>query len=219
MLPRLAVIDPELTLGLPPAITASTGLDALTQLIEPYVSVRANAITDMFCLDGIRRASGSLLRAYENGQDRQARTDMALASLLGGLSLANAGLGGVHGFAAPVGGMFDAPHGVVCAALLPHVMDANIRALRARAPEAEALRRYETVARLLTGRPDARAEDGVDWVREICEKLRIPPLRTYGIRNEDVPVLVEKASKASSMKGNPIALAPEELREALTRAL
>lgn len=219
MLPRLALVDPELTLDLPPAITASTGLDALTQLIEPYVSSRANPMTDAFCQDGMRRAAGALLRAYLNGHDREARSDMALASLFGGLSLANAGLGAVHGFAAPIGGMFDAPHGAVCAALLPHVMDVNLRALRERAPGSEPLRRYETVARILTGKPDAAAEDGSEWVSRLSEKLGIPPLRSYGIAQRDVPVLVEKASKASSMKGNPLALTPDELTEILARSL
>jgi len=219
MLPRLAVVDPELTFDLPAAVTASTGLDALTQLIEPYVSVRANPMTDMFCLDGMRRAAGSLLRACGDGRDREARTDMALASLVGGLALANAGLGAVHGFAAPVGGMFAAPHGAVCAALLPHTMEANIRSLRARAPDSEPLRRYQAVACILTGRPDAAPEDGVEWVRGLCRQLEIPPLRSYGIRRQHVPVLVENAARASSMKSNPIALTPEELREVLTRAL
>ncbi len=219
MLPRLAVVDPELVLDLPPALTASTGLDALTQLIEPYVSIRANPMTDMFCVEGMRRAARALLRAYVDGSDREARADMALASLLGGLALANAGLGAVHGFAAPVGGMFPAPHGAVCAALLSHVMDVNIRALRARDPLSEPLQRYETVARLLTGKPGATAEEGVEWAARICARLGIPRLGSYGIREQDVPVLVENASKASSMKGNPIPLTPEELREILTRAM
>jgi alcohol dehydrogenase class IV len=219
MLARLAVVDPELTLGLPPALTASTGLDALTQLIEPYVSIRANPLTDGFCLEGLRRVSRSLRRAYHCGRDIAAREDMSLASLLGGLALANAGLGVVHGFAAPLGGMFDAPHGAVCATLLPHGMAINIRAARTRSPEGETLRRYETVARLLTGKPDAVAEEGVEWVRQLCGELQIPPLSSYGIQEQDVPTLVEKASKASSTKGNPITLTMDELREVLTSAL
>jgi alcohol dehydrogenase class IV len=219
LLARLAVIDPELTFDLPPAITAHTGLDALTQVMEPYVSNRANPLTDGFCVEGIRRVSRSLRRAYHAGHDAEARTDMSLASLLGGLALANAGLGVVHGFAAPLGGMFPSPHGAVCAALLPHGMEVNIRALRARAPERESLRRYQEVARLLTGQPSATAEDGVEWVREICQELSIPPLSSYGIREADVPVLVEKASHASSMKGNPLVLTADELREVLARAL
>jgi alcohol dehydrogenase class IV len=219
MLARLAVVDPELTLELPRALTASTGLDALTQLIEPYVSIRANPLTDGFCLEGLRRVSRSLRRAYHCGGDITAREDMSLASLLGGLALANAGLGVVHGFAAPVGGMFDAPHGAVCAALLPHGMAINIRACRARAPEGETLRRYETVARLLTGKPDAGPEEGVEWVHHLCKELQIPPLSSYGIQERDVPTLVEKASRASSTKGNPITLTMDELREVLTSAL
>ncbi len=219
MLARLAVVDPELTLELPPAVTASTGLDALTQLIEPYVSSRANPLTDGFCREGLHRVSRSLRRAYRSGSDRAAREFMSLASLLGGLALANAGLGVVHGFAAPIGGMFDAPHGAVCAALLPHGMAINIRAVRTRAPESEILRRYETVARLLTGKPDALAEDGVEWVRQLCRDFQIPPLSSYGIEDKDVPTLVEKASQASSTKGNPISLTMDELQEVLTLAL
>jgi len=219
MLARLAVVDPELTRELPPPVTASTGLDALTQLIEPYVSIRANPLTDGFCREGLHRVTRSLRRAYQSGGDMAAREFMSLASLLGGLALANAGLGVVHGFAAPIGGMFDAPHGAVCAALLPHGMAVNIRAVRARDPEGETLRRYETVARLLTGKPDALAEDGVEWVRQLCRDLRIPPLSAYGIQEKDVPALVEKASQASSTKGNPITLTMNELQEILTRAL
>jgi alcohol dehydrogenase class IV len=219
MLPRLAVVDPELTYGLPRPITASTGLDALTQLIEPYTSVRANAMTDVFCVEGIRRAAWALPRAWENGGDGEARAGMAWASLLGGLSLANAGLGAAHGFAAPVGGMFPAPHGAVCAAVLPYAMEVNVRALAERQPGSPALSRYEEIARLLTGRPQATAEDGVRWVKDLCRRLEIPTLRAYGVRETDIPDLVAKAAGASSMKGNPIVLTTEELREIISRAL
>ena len=219
MLPRLAVVDPELTLELPPAVTASTGLDALTQLIEPYVSIRANPLSDGFCLEGLRRVSRSLRRAYHFGHDITAREDMSLASLLGGLALANAGLGVVHGFAAPMGGMFDVPHGALCAALLPHAMAINLRASRARAPGSEMLGRYETVARLLTGEAGAAAEEAIEWVRQLCRELQIPPLSSYGIQERDVPTLVEEASRASSTKANPIVLTRDELRQILTCAL
>jgi alcohol dehydrogenase class IV len=219
MLPSLAVVDPDLTLDLPPAITATTGLDALTQLIEPYVSARANPMTDMFCLDGIRRAWRSLRRACQEPHNREARADMAMASLLGGLSLANAGLGVVHGFAAPVGGMFPAPHGAVCAALLPHGMEMNLRALRARAPGNEALTRYETIASVLTGEVGATPESGVERIRELVGVLEVPTLAAYGLTDRDVPTVVEKAARASSMKANPIVLTTEELTEVLTRAM
>ncbi len=219
MLPRLALVDPGLTYDLPPEITASTGLDALTQLIEPFVSCRANPLIDAVCLAGMKQAARCLRAAWLDGSDPEARSGMSLASLMGGLALANAGLGVVHGFAAPVGGMFPAPHGAVCAALLPHGMRANIRALRERDPQGEYLRRYETVARILTGEPEAAAGDGVSWVSELCRSVNIPPLRTYGIGESDVAELVKKASKASSMKGNPIALTPAELTEVLTNAL
>jgi alcohol dehydrogenase class IV len=219
MLARLAVVDPELTLDLPPDVTARTGLDALTQLIEPYVSLRANPLTDAFCREGLRRIGGWLRRAYHEGGDIEARESMSLASLLGGLALANAGLGVVHGFAAPVGGMFDAPHGAVCAALLPHVMEMNWRAALARAPRSGTPGRYETVARLLTGNPTATAADGVDWVRRLCRELQIPSLASYGIQAQDVPALVDKAARASSTKGNPLQLTTEELTEVLTASL
>ena len=219
MLPRVAIVDPELTRDLPPALTASTGLDALTQLIEPYVSSRANPMTDALCIEGIRRAARSLRRAVDHGEDRAAREDMALASLLGGLALANAGLGAVHGFAGPIGGMFPAPHGAVCAALLPHVMAANLTALRARAPGSGTLARFDELGRLLTGRPHAAAEDGVHWLRDLVAALRIPALRTYGISPADTAAIVAAASKASSMKANPLPLTDEELAAILERAM
>lgn len=211
MLPRVAVVDPELTYELPPAITAYTGLDALTQLIEPYVSSRANPLVDAMCVEGIRRVAGALRRAYHNGADRDARRDMALASLFGGLALANAGLGVIHGLAGPLGGQWKAPHGALCAVLLPHGMEANVAALRARAPQHPSLERYATIARLLTGRSKAIVEDGIHWVRALCTELNIPALQTWGITESDLPDVVGKAAKSSSMQANPILLTSEEL--------
>ena len=218
MLPRLAVVDPELTASMPPAVTASTGLDALTQVMEPYVSHKANPLTDALCREGMHRAARSLRRAYEDG-DRAAREDMALASLFGGLALANAGLGAVHGFAGPLGGMFPAPHGAVCARLLPPVMAANVRALQQREPDNPALRRYDEIAQIVTGNPAATAPDAVAWVEALTEALGVPPLSTYGLRREDFPAVVEKAARASSMKGNPIQLTTAELTAILEQAL
>ncbi len=218
MLPKVALVDPELTYALPPSITAYTGLDALTQLIEPYVSERANPLTDALCVEGMDRAAAALRRAYHDGADRQARHDMALASLFGGLALANAGLGVVHGFAAPLGGSWHAPHGALCAALLPHGMAANIAALRARAPLHPSLQRYTTIARLLTGQKEATAEDGIEWVRALCAELGVPSLRTWQIAQADLPGVVEKAARASSMQANPLPLAREELLAVLLAA-
>jgi alcohol dehydrogenase class IV len=219
MLPRVAVVDPELTYDLPPALTASTGLDALTQLIEPFVCLRASPMTDGFCTEGIHRAARSLREAVFNGQNQSAREDMALASLFGGLALANAGLGAVHGLAGPIGGSFPAPHGAACAALLPHVMAANIRALRGREPRSFALNRYYRVAQLLTGHSHATADAGVEWIQKLVAELPIPRLGAYGIREEHVSDLVAKAANASSMKANPVALTADELAQTLRRAL
>ena len=219
MLPRLALVDPELTFDLPPALTAATGLDALTQLIEPFVSSRANPITDALCRDGLVRVARSLRQAFVRGDDAAARADMALASLFSGMALANAGLGAVHGFAAPIGGRFNAPHGAVCAALLPHVMTTNLKALRERAPESAALARYREVAALLTDDAQATADAGVRWVGALVRDLAIPGLSNYGLGANDVEELVEKAGQASSMKSNPIALTTPELATTLQAAL
>jgi alcohol dehydrogenase class IV len=219
ILPRVALVDPDLTHSVPPQVTAYTGLDALTQVIEPFVSVKANPLTDAICREGIQRAGRSLRRAYNDGSDAAAREDMALAALFGGLALANAALGAVHGFAGPFGGMFDAPHGAVCAALLPHVMAANVAALRTRQPESSALRRYDEVARLLTGNEAATAADGAVWVGELCAALSVPGLASYGAAQADFPALIEKAARSSSMKGNPILLTTDELEGILERAL
>lgn len=219
MLPRVALVDPELTLGLPRAVTAASGLDALTQLIEPYLSCRANPITDALCLAGIGRAAHSLRRVFEHRDDLAAREDMALASLWSGMALANAGLGAVHGFAGPIGGMFPAPHGAVCAALLPHAMRINLRAVSERNPGSETLRKFTEVARVLTGNTNATAEDGVRWLAELVRDLQIPPLNRYGITPAHSAELVQKAAAASSMKGNPLPLTADELNEILSAAL
>lgn len=219
MLPTLAVVDPALTLSAPPEVTAGTGLDALTQLVEPFVSNRANPLTDAVCREGMDRAARSLLQAYRNGGDLSAREDMAVASLCGGLALANAGLGAVHGFAGPIGGMFPAPHGVICARLLPLVMQANVEALQRRVPGSPTLARYDEVARRLTGDPAAQAADGVAWVRDLVEALHVPRLGRFGMSVADGPELVAKSQQASSMKANPITLTAEELLGILQQAL
>jgi alcohol dehydrogenase class IV len=219
MLPRLALVDPELTHDLPPEVTASTGLDALTQVMEPYVSKRANPMTDALCREGMRRAARSLRQAYQYGDDASAREDMALTSLFGGLALANAGLGAVHGFAGPIGGMFHGAHGAICARLLPFVMAANVRALQQRSPKSAALARYQEVGRILTGSEKANDDDGVTWVQDLCQALQVPSLASYGMTRADLAVVVEKSAAASSMRGNPIELTSEELGVILEAAL
>ena len=211
MLPKLAIVDPELTYDLPPKITATTGLDALTQLIEPFTCTRANPMTDTLCREAITRAARSLQRACVDPTPA-AREDMALASLYGGLALANSGLGAVHGFAAPIGGMFEAPHGAVCAALLPHVMTANLKAL----PKDN---RYTETAHLLTGNSNVSAEVGINWIQNLVERLNIPGLSAYGITENDFPSIIEKALEASSMKANPANLPDDDLAHILKMAL
>jgi alcohol dehydrogenase class IV len=219
MLPALAIVDPELLQGLPPAVVASSGLDALSQLIEPFLSARANPLTDALAREGIRRSARSLRRAVIEGLDAARREDLAMASLLGGLCLANAGLGAVHGFAAPAGGMFAAPHGALCAALLAPVMEVNLRALRARASEHPAYLRFTELAALLTGEFEATAEDGIAWVRALVAELKVPGLARHGLTEAAIPLLIERARAASSMRANPVALTDQELGEIARGAL
>lgn len=218
MLPRLALVDPELTYSLPPEPTAFTGLDALTQVIEPFVSIAANPLTDAICREGMRRGGPALRRAYRDGMDPQARQAMSFTSLAGGLALANAKLGAVHGFAGVLGGMLPAHHGAICARLLPLVMEANIQALQERSPESPVLERYAEAARLLTGDPAADALDGVEWVTRLVAELNIPRLGAYGLQTSQLDEVVEKSQNASSMKGNPLTLTVEDLGGILERA-
>jgi alcohol dehydrogenase class IV len=174
---------------------------------------------DGICREGMKRAARSLRTAYHNGSDADARQDMALTSLFGGLALANAGLGAVHGFAGPFGGMFTAPHGATCAAFLPFVMDVNVRVLQEREPDSSVLQRYDEVAQILTGDQTATANSGVTWLKALCEELEVPSLGSYGATESDFPQLIEKASRSSSMKANPVNLRPEDMEDILRRAL
>lgn len=219
MLPRLAVVDPELTLSLPVGITAACGMDALSQLIEPFVCNQPNPLVDAICRQGMLLVSSHLPRVCRDGMDLEARTGMSAASLFSGLALANSRLGAVHGFAAPLGGLVAAPHGAVCARLLPEVMRVNFSALSKRLPGSPAIERYSQVARILTGDPHASALDGVRWLEGLIRELQIPGLSAYGIAESDIPVLVERSAKASSMKGNPVPLTSDEMHGILERAL
>ncbi|AMV38734.1 iron-containing alcohol dehydrogenase [Planctomyces sp. SH-PL62] len=218
LLPRAAVVDPGLTLSLPSEITATTGMDALTQLIEPFVGLGANPLTDGICREGIALAARSLATAHRDGADRQAREDMATASLFGGLALANAKLGAVHGLAGVLGGTFSVPHGAICARLLPLVMNANIAAIERHSPDSPALNRYREVAQILTGDFAAEAHDGVEWVRALGVELKIPPLPFAEATAEELDSVLAVARGASSMKGNPIVLTDAQLREILDAA-
>ncbi|MFC1765422.1 iron-containing alcohol dehydrogenase [Planctomycetota bacterium] len=218
MLPRLAVVDPELTYSLPPDVTAYTGLDALTQVIEPFISHMANPLTDTICREGIRRAARSLNQAYDNGCDSGARVDMAFASLCGGLALANAKLGAVHGLAGPLGGEIVAPHGAVCGCLLPYVMEVNLKALEQRSRDANLQARFDELGPLLTGRSEASASEAISWIFALCERLRTKPLATWGLVADEIPRIAEVARTSSSMKGNPIELTHDEIVSILQKA-
>ncbi len=216
MLPDIALIDPELTASMPPELTACTGLDALTQLIEAYVSNKANPMTDALCKKGIPLAAGSLLKAYKDGGDRQARENMSLAALFGGLALANAKLGAVHGFAGPLGGMTSDPHGLICAKFLPAVMAMNIHILTAQ--KSPMLKRFDSVAKLLTSNPSAKAQDGVTWIKKLCRDLKINKA-ALTLEESQFPALIEKAARSSSMKGNPVELSNDYLMKILKQIL
>ncbi len=211
MLPRLAIVDPALTDGLPKAVTLASGLDAVTQVIEPYLSVKANRLTDALCRDAIPQGLAALTRLM-HAEDAEARDDMAWVSLCGGLALANAGLGAVHGLAGPLGGMAPAPHGAVCGALLPHVLETN--AARAEGPLAGRIAQVrDWIAAALGSPPAAAFETLAAWSAD----QGLPRLGAMGVAANDLPAIAEAAQASSSMKGNPVALSPAEI-EALLRA-
>lgn len=223
LLPRVALIDPEIQANVPPNVTASSGMDALCQLIESYTSTGANPMTDALALRGIALASRSLRRAFADANDVAAREDMALAALLSGMTLTSAGLGAVHGFAAPLGANFPVPHGTVCAALLPHVIDANAAAARATSVEHPVLSRYATIGRTLAGEESLSDAHGVDRAisatASLARDLRIPPLSTFGLSSQTVPEMVALAKRASSMRFNPVPLGDDALARVLERGI
>jgi len=223
LLAAIAVIDPELAVSAPPEVTAASGLDALCQLIESYTSNRAQPMTDALSLQGVSLAAPALPQVYADGSDLDAREAMALAALLSGIALANAGLGAVHGFAAPLGANFPIPHGIICAALLPHVVAANIVALTAESPQHPYLERYAELGRRLTGAAaltrDAALEAGPRFLADLVRQLQIPPLRSFGLPPANVADMVALARKASSMRYNPVVLNDETLARVLTAAI
>jgi alcohol dehydrogenase class IV len=219
MIPRVALVDPQLTVSCPPPVTAASGMDALTQCLEPYVSPRATPLTDGLAREGLRRGAAGLRAAFADGSDLTARTDMAMCSLLGGIALANAKLGAVHGMAGVIGGIAAVPHGVACAALLAPVVEANVRALRSGQAGHPALDRYADAARLLTGNPSAAVEDGLTWLRDTVTVLGIPGLGAFGMGPQDADDVAAKAGRSSSMQGNPVKLGHDDIRAILLQAI
>ncbi len=210
MLADVALIDPELTLSCPALVTAQSGMDAITQCLEPLTSRFANPVVDALAVAGLRAGGRSLVRTVEHGEDLDARTDMALCSLMGGLSLANAKLGAVHGLAGVLGGVTGAAHGAVCAALLRATTATNIAALRERDPTNPALAAYAVAAEAVTGEHNVAAL--LDWLAALEARLPLPTLR---VDRGDVEAVVDGALRASSMKGNPIELTRDELHHIL----
>jgi len=219
MVPKTILLDPALTLSLSPEVTASTGMDALCQLLEAYTCKAPNPFTDSLCREGMVLAARSIKWVFTDGSGLSARSDMMVAAHFSGVALANAKLGAVHGFAAPLGGMYPtAAHGALCAALMPSVTRTNLKALDQRAPEHPSIKRYTEAARILTGKVDAKAEEAADFCEELKYVLGIPGLGKLGVKREDFESLCEKASKASSMKGNPVELTGDELMGILDAA-
>ncbi|GAB3285915.1 iron-containing alcohol dehydrogenase [Kineosporia babensis] len=215
LLARAAVVDPDLLQGLPRTPLVHGGLDALVQLVEPLLSCRANPVTDALARQGLTASLRSLPRAAAEGtDDPQVREDLALASMLGGICLANAGLGAVHGLAGVAGGMLGAPHGALCAAFLAGVLQADLEALR-RAPDQSVQNRFEALAELVTRTTGAGAEKAVSALGDLVRSLGVPGLDELGLRDEHVAELVEGAAAASSTKANPISLTVVELTRAV----
>ncbi len=222
LLPSVALVDPALTDSTPPAQTAASGLDALTQLLEPYLSTGATPLTDALSLQGLRLAVEALPRAFRDGGAQKARDDMALASLLGGICLANAGLGAVHGIAAALGACFPIGHGLACAGVLWQTLETNVEALQARMPGHPALSRVARLGEVLAGRTFASEEEAraaaVEKLRSLAGELRVPGLSSFGVSASDVQALVGQ-SRGSSMKFNPIVLTDEEIGAILRKSL
>lgn len=220
---RYAVIDPELLATCPPALIAADGMDALTQLLESYVSLKANPFTDALALSGIAAVRDSLLAWHAGAGDVAAhRRNMAYAALLSGITLAQVGLGSVHGLASPLGAFFPMPHGVVCGTLVAACSETNIRALRQRAPHSPALAKYAELGRLLTQSPRLDDEAACAALLELLaawtQRLQLPRLSRYGMTAADIPRVVANC-RGSSMKTNPLVLDDAEVAAILEARL
>ena len=219
MLPRWAVVDPELTYQLPQAIAAYTGMDALIQCLEAYLSRFANPITDGVALEGLRRAAQSLRKACSETLIPEAKADLCIASLCSGIALANAKLGAVHGFAGPIGGMIDAPHGALCTSLILPVLRTNVEIAKRRDPDGTVSRKIDQVAKVLTGNASANAHYAIAWIDSLIKDLPLKSLADLGFQSSQIPQAVAMAAESSSMKGNPVDLESADLREILQECL
>jgi len=216
LLPRVAVVDPELAAGAPREVAVSAGLDALAHLVEAYLSTGAQPFTDAIALPGVRLAAAGLRAMARKEQDPAARDGMSLAALWGGMSLAHAGLGVVHGLVAPLGGRCAVPHGIGCACLMAVCVAMNVEALRERAPGSPALGRYGEIARAL-GAPEDTPEGAVRQFAALRRDLGVGSLSSYGMKPEDVGPIVA-GSRGGSMKYNPVELTDAELERVLRAA-
>lgn len=226
LMAEVAIIDPDLLASCPPGLIAANGMDAFTQLLESYVSLRANPITDALALAGMQAARDGLMAWYRGGEGAAAaRERMALASLLSGVCLAQAGLGSVHGLAQPLGSLFPIPHGVVCGTLVAAATRINVEVMRARAADHRALAKYAEIGRLLsagTGAEDATEEGGLQRLIAVLDawtkEMALPPLASFGVREADFPRIVAHC-RGSSMKTNPVVLTDEEVTRILAARL
>lgn len=220
MVPTLAIIDPELMASAPRSVAASAGLDALTHLIEAYLSKGALPITDVLVIPGMGMAYKALVALARNKTNSETHDSMALAALWGGMALANAGLGAVHGLVAPLGGLCSVPHGAGCGCLLSATFAKNVEALRTRAPQSPALARVHHIAQTLL--PPDEPNRTPERVAEILEQLRrdldVPTLAAYGVKESDVADVIA-GSRAGSMRHNPIELTDEELADIVRQSM
>jgi len=220
---QYAVIDPSLLASCTAEIVAANGMDALTQLIESYVSIKANTFSDALVISGLRAARDGLLVSYGHAGEahhtasqevKSARSNMAYAALISGISLAQVGLGSVHGLASPLGAFYPVPHGVVCGTLVATATQVNIQAMRQREPDNTALSRYARIAEVLCERrirDASQAHDAlIDLLGQWTETMRLPRLAQYGVTADGIARVV-KNSRGSSMKTNPIVLRDDEI--------
>jgi len=213
--PDIALVDPELTLNCPSDITAASGMDCFTQLLEAYLSDKSNLYTDALALEGLKAIKSTLIASYKDGNNIEARSGMSLAALTSGICLANAGLGVVHGFASSIGGRYKLPHGIICGTLMAAANDSTIKKLRRVLPDSSSLKKYATLGRLFLDKDgpteDFLIDEFVDYLRKLTEELHLPELKETGINENDL----NEIAQITECKNNPVRLESEELLEIL----